>query len=73
MTTLLSYKSMGVRFFGDSWEYNYVLTLQETKKFLWCMKTYLIEKNFTISMFQDIKQHTDHWDELIKTKANIKL
>jgi hypothetical protein len=57
---------MNTRFFGDSWEFQYELTIEHTYFFGWCKK--IIKSNYTISMFQDLKTFHDHWDNLIATK-----
>lgn len=67
---LISYKQKETRFFGDSWEFPFELELECTYFFGLLKK---IEKvQYVVSMFQDIRQHKDHWDNLIKTKSKIK-
>lgn len=70
MTKLISYKSLPINFFGDSYEFPYLLLLKKTKLFGFI--EYEEEIVYTISMFQSIKTHTDNWDNLIKTGIPIK-
>ncbi len=70
---LLSYESLPTHFFGDSWEFNYELTLEVTYRNIFFVTKKRIEKvTHTISMFQSIRQHIDHWDKLIQTKQQIR-
>lgn len=69
---LLSYKALDTHFFGDSYEFPFILTLEETYTywFFWKRKR-IIEVSHVISMFQSIRNHKDHLDELIKTGKHI--
>jgi len=69
---LIKYNLGVTRFFGDGeYETIYELTLLH----VWFFNIIREQKKVTyrISMFQSIKEHTDHWDELIRTGAKIKL
>lgn len=70
MKVLLSYKSMNTRFFGDSWEYQYELEIEHT--YFFGLRKEIIKQNYTISMFQSLRDHHDHWDELIRNKTPIR-
>ena len=66
MKILLSYRPMPTVFFGDSYEFNYELTIEHT--YLFGFRKKIIKMNYVISMFQDIKSFKEHWDVLIQTK-----
>lgn len=70
MRILLKYEPMPTVFFGDSWEYPYELTIKNV--FFFGLIERIKKVTYTISMFQSIKNHTDHWDELIKTQNRIR-
>ena len=70
MRILLEYKAMPVVFFGDSHEFPYELTLEET--YLFGLRKRTKKVTYTVSMFQSIREHTDHWDNLIETKGEVK-
>ena len=61
---------MPTHFFGDSWEFPYELTVEHTYFFGLCKK--VKKMTYTVSMFQQIKDFHDHWDNLIKSKKPLK-
>lgn len=69
-TTLISYKPLPTHFFGDSYEFPYELTLRKT--YFFGLITKIEKVRYEIPMFQSIKQHTDHWDDIITNKRPIK-
>lgn len=66
---LLKYKALPTHFFGDSYEFPYELTILKTSFFGIIKKEEKIRYN--ISMFQNIKEHTDHWDKMIENKCQV--
>ncbi len=70
MKTLISYEKMPISFFGDGeWKINVKMNIEKKYFFNFFTKT---EVSWcTITMFDDIKTHTDHWDELITKKSPI--
>ncbi len=62
---LLSYKYQFVHCFGDG-EYQTIYELTVLKKYLFGLikKTKKIE--YKVSMFHNIEEHEEHWDQLIK-------
>jgi len=67
MRTLLNYEQMPMRFFGDGeWEIKVKMNIE--KKYFFNLFTKTELSWYTITMFDDIKTHTDHWDELIAKK-----
>jgi len=72
MAILIKYKDHPMHFFGDGeWEQKVDLFLE--KKIWFGLRTKIIKKVYTISMFDSLKTHYEHWDYLIKTKLQIKL
>lgn len=69
-TILISYKACPTHFFGDSYEFPYMLTFQHTN--FWGLIKYQSTSRYVVSMFQSIKEYTDHWDDLIKAQNPIK-
>lgn len=67
---LLSYKSLPTHFFGDSYEFPYELTLRKT--YFFGLFTKIVKIRYVVSMFQSIKEHKDHWDDLIANKKPIR-
>lgn len=63
---------MPTHFFGDSWEFPHVLTIEKTYKWFLFWKRKKVEQvNYTVSMFHDLRTFYNHWDKLIELKANI--
>lgn len=68
MAQLIKYEFKLTRFFGDGdYEHIYELTILKRKWF----RMHEIKVNYTIDMFQSVKQYHDHWDNLIKTKQKL--
>ena len=68
MKVLLKYEQMPISFFGDGeWEINVKMHIKKTYLFNLINKVYI--KDYTITMFDDIKTHTDHWNKLIDNKT----
>ena len=70
MKILLRYENQTMHFFGDGeWEQKVNLFIEKTYFFgLFKKET---ETVYTITMFDDLKSHYEHWDNLIATKAKL--
>lgn len=72
MAILKSYKNLKMHFFGDGeWEQPVELTLEQS--YLFGLIKREVTTVYTINMFSSLKEHYEHWDELIKNKTKLKV
>lgn len=67
---LIKYEDHLMRFFGDGeWEQKVDLFIEET--YLFGLLKRIRKTVYTITMFDNLKNHYDHWDKLIKNKTKL--
>jgi hypothetical protein len=68
MKTLLRYENQEMHFFGDGeWEQKVNLFIKKTYFFGLFKKE--VKCVYTITMFQDLRSHYEHWDNMIVAKS----
>lgn len=72
MAILIRYDVGPMLFFGDGeWSQPVDLYIEKKTWFGWSSK--VVKQKYTITMFQDLKQHYDYWDGLIIDKLPVQL
>ena len=68
-TTLVKYESDKIRAL-NAWSHGYTLTIK--KSYLWGLIVKYQNVRYTVSFLFSLKNHLEHWDNLILTKQHLK-